>query len=391
MNEVPAAGKHALGPPQKGDLIRELLENRRHPAVAQVLRNPETHRLQILYVVIDRDGNNRPSFSFHDYRLNAAEYFYPASTVKLPLALAALEKIHTLAVPGLDADTPFRAWPGAGSAEMETTVNHAVREIFRISDNASANLLYDFLGQDELHAVLRRKGYALTEIRHRLDVALPSARNRITGPVRFFRDGKELCMLPETTGHFPFAARTDFIGGVHVEEDRTVPGPMDFSAKNRAPLEELVRMLRTVIFPETADPAERFRLSEEDFRHLYQTMGGCAPEQDAPPPERVKFLLLGGAPPAPAHAGVRIYNKSGWAYGFLSDIAYVTDARYGVEFLLGATLYTDPDGIPGSGSYGYDTVGKPFLAELGKAIYAWERARPRKYLPDLGRYIGSRP
>ena len=75
---------------------------------ATVLDDAERYRLQILYTQIDRDADNKPSFRSFGYRLDADEYFYPASTVKLPTAALALEKINRLAVDGLDRDTEMR-------------------------------------------------------------------------------------------------------------------------------------------------------------------------------------------------------------------------------------------------------------------------------------------
>ena len=54
------------------------------------MEDPERCRVQIIYTQIDRDENNTPSFTSYTYRLNENEYFYPASTVKLPAAALAL-------------------------------------------------------------------------------------------------------------------------------------------------------------------------------------------------------------------------------------------------------------------------------------------------------------
>ena len=51
-----------------------------------VMSDPERHRVQVIYTQIDRDEDNRPSFRSFRYRVDPGEYFYPASTVKLPTA-----------------------------------------------------------------------------------------------------------------------------------------------------------------------------------------------------------------------------------------------------------------------------------------------------------------
>jgi hypothetical protein len=35
---------------------------------------------------------------------------------------------------------------------------------------------------------------------------------------------------------------------------------------------------------------------------------------------------------------VRVFNKVGWAYGFLTDISYVADFKNDIEFMLTATF-----------------------------------------------------
>ena len=75
---------------------------------------------------------------------------------------------------------------------------------------------------------------------------------------------------------------------------------------------------------------------------------------------------------------VNIYNKVGFAYGTLTDVAYVQDLTHGVEFMLSATLLVNKNGIFNDNTYEFDTVGIPFLAALGRAVYAYEIAHPLK-------------
>ncbi len=75
------------------NLLEKLMQQK--PAqFGKILANPNEYRLQILYTQINRDKNNIPHFKEYSYRLNPKDYFYPASTVKMPLAFLALEKIN---------------------------------------------------------------------------------------------------------------------------------------------------------------------------------------------------------------------------------------------------------------------------------------------------------
>src|SRR5688572_12479740 len=73
----------------------------------RILENKDKLEIQIIYTQIDRDQNNRPVFHSYYYAVDSNRYFYPASTIKLPMCLLALEKINQLQVQGLDKFTPM--------------------------------------------------------------------------------------------------------------------------------------------------------------------------------------------------------------------------------------------------------------------------------------------
>ena len=74
---------------------------------------------------------------------------------------------------------------------------------------------------------------------------------------------------------------------------------------------------------------------------------------------------------------IKIYNKVGFAYGTLTDCAYITDTKNRAEFMLTATILVNKDGIFNDDQYEYDEVGIPFLAELGRAFYQFELNRKK--------------
>jgi len=82
---------------------------------------------------------------------------------------------------------------------------------------------------------------------------------------------------------------------------------------------------------------------------------------------------------------VRILNIVGQAYGYLADCAYIVDFKNKTEFFLTALVYNVPDGIIDPSHYRYQTVGFPFLEELGKLFYDYELTRPKLYKPDLSK------
>ena len=62
----------------------------------------------------------------------------------------------------------------------------------------------------------------------------------------------------------------------------------------------------------------------------------------------------------------KIANKSGWAYGYLTDTAYIRDTRSGREFIISASI-VNANQTFNDDEYEYEELGVPFLAELGRA------------------------
>lgn len=358
---------------------------------ATVLDDPEKHRIQIIYTQIDRDAENRPAFQSFSYRLSEDEYFYPASTVKLPTALLALEKLRELNVSGVNRDTEMRA----GNAESGKSIGRYVREILLVSDNEAFNRLYEFVGQESINEKLRQSGYAGTRIMHRLEVVLSVEENRNTGPIRFTNGNIAIFEQPAVRSGKDYTAehpirlgKAEIVGGVLVEE------PKDFAEKNAFPLQAQHDVIKALMFPDDVDERMRFKLDEDDYRFVYRAMSayprnsGIAEFTDVEryPDGYVKFLIFGGnATSIPEN--IRIFNKVGDAYGFLTDAAYIVDFERGVEFILAATIYTNANQTFNDNNYEYDEIGLPFMRDLGQAIYEIELDREKQRQPDIGHLL----
>ncbi len=163
----------------KKKMLPQLLK--KHPEYFKnILADPAKYRIQIIYTQINRDAKNQPHFKTYTYRLNLNEYFYPASTVKLPVALLALEKLNDLRIPGLNRDTPLRidsaytkqttVLTDSSALNHLPTIGHYIKKIFLVSDNDAYNRLYEFVGQEQLNAGLHQKGYSNVRLLHRLSV-----------------------------------------------------------------------------------------------------------------------------------------------------------------------------------------------------------------------------
>jgi hypothetical protein len=369
-----------------------------------ILDNPEKYRLQILYTQIDRDENNQPHFTSHTYRVNPQEYFYPASTVKLPGAIAALEKLNELGIEGLDKFTPLQADSAYGgqspvrgdstSADGQATIAHYIKKLFLVSDNDAYNRLYEFVGQQRLNQSMHEKGFKDVQLVHRLAIFLSPDENRHTNPFSFYKDGKVIYEQPLVNNPTPFTqARFEgMLGKGHILGDKLVNSPMDFTVKNYISVEALQGILKSVLFPEAVPAEQRFNLTEEDYAFLYKYMSMLPRESDYPaydsneyPDSYVKFLMYGNSKER-IPANIRIFNKIGNAYGFLIDNAYIVDLEKGVEFMLTAVLLVNENEVFNDGKYEYDTVGYPFMRNLGRAFYEHELKRKKEYQPNLEKF-----
>ena len=381
------------------DAYFDTLLLRQSPNLESVLRNPN-HRVQVIYTQIDRNKNGRPSFIHHYYKVQPDQYFYPASTVKLPAAILALQKLNELGVEGLDKMTTMiteAAFSGQTpvyndptSEDGRPSIAHYIKKILLVSDNDAFNRLYEFLGQEYLNNTLLRLGYDSAQIIHRLDISLSEEQNRATNPVRFYDTASRIVYeQPLVVSKLPYQQRRTLMGKGYLKNDELVEAPFDFSQKNRLTLVDLHSILMSVLFPEQVRKDQQFNLTKDDYTFLYRYMSMWPRESAFPqydtityPDAYAKFLLFGGSGNS-EDSSIRIFNKIGDAYGFLTETAYIVDFKNDVEFLLSATVYCNADGIFNDNKYEYATIGLPFLKELGKAIYDIERQRPRKNRPDL--------
>ena len=382
----------------------ESLLNSQPDRFGTVMQNPEKYRVQIMYTQIDRDFNNQPGFKTFIYNVNPSEYFYPASTVKLPVSALALEKLRRLNRPGLDLDTTMLTGAGkdflTGAETDETSPNglpsvgQYIRKILLVSDNDAFNRLYEFVGQREINERLRSMKYFDTRIIHRLESSLSEEENRWTNPVKFMQGDDVVYQQDAVYNEKSLRGRQpERLGIAEIVDGQRLERPKDFAGKNAYSLLDQHEFIKNLVFPQSAKPRSRLHLGEDDYRFLYRYMSmypgesGIDAYSDAGeyPQGYAKFLMYGGnaneIPP-----NIRIFNKVGDAYGFLTDAAYIVDFKNNIEFILSATIYTNENQTFNDDNYEYAEIGLPFLENLGQAIYEVELERKREHSPDLSRF-----
>src|SRR5688572_12652299 len=161
--------------------------------------------------------------------------------------------------------------------------------------------------------------------------------------------------------------------------------------QNNMPLEDVQQLLQSVMFPKSVPSHKRFDFSKDDYAFLYRYLSQYPSETSYPKYDTsefydsyVKFFFRDSSHRMPSH--VRVFNKVGWSYGFLTDVSYVVDFKNNVEYMLSATLYVNSDDILNDGKYEYNSMGYPFLNQLGQTIYHYELQRKRPFKPDLSAF-----
>lgn len=371
---------------------------------ADILQNRNALKVQVIYTQINRDADNKPLFKDYFFNVDTNDYFYPASTIKMPVAFLALQKLNELKLPGMDKRSSLvteqdysgqtATYNDPSTPDGRPTVAQYIKKIFLVSNNDAFNRLYEFLGQEYINLRLHKMGYEDVQVRHRLSVSLTDDENRHTNPVSIYdSSAKLLYEQPMQFSNMKFSGRHDSVGQKYYDADNHLTDhAMDFSAKNRISLEDEHHILRSVIFPNSVPQYQRFNFTPDDYHFLYQYMSQYPPETTYPSYDSatiwdgISKFLYWGAEKGTLPKNIRIFNKIGGAYGFLSDISYFVDFDKKIEFMLSAVIYCNSDGILNDDKYDYDSVGYPFMKNLGRVIYNYERKRKRDHEPDLSAF-----
>jgi hypothetical protein len=359
---------------------------RTEPACEAVLDASKHHRLQVLLAepVVAADGR----ITLQRSRLgDATQYFYPASSIKLCGAIAALLALNEhnrahgtslglhskLAIePRFTGDVRVDA-DASNVAGGSLTVGHALRKLFLVSDNAAYNHCYDLCGQDGINRAMWDGGFASVRLWHRLSESRSLAENAVT---RGLRVGDTEFAARDAAAKLDNSLWHDLdVGTGYRSGDATIERPMSFAQKNAILLEDLQDVLVEVIKPEIDTGKRGFPgLTTAQRAFVVQSLGELPRESvnpkydpDKVPDHNCKFVLRGVRDVVPAEH-LRVYDKIGRAYGFSIENAWLEDTRTGRGFFLAIVLYTNPDGILNDDRYGYEEIADPILDAVGRAV-----------------------
>jgi hypothetical protein len=364
-----------------------------------ILINKHKWNVQIIYTQINRGKNGYVRLKNFYYNHDSGTYFYPASTVKLPTTLLALQKLNELKSKGINLNSSMitdatysgqvPTYNDPNTVDGRPTIAQYIKRILLVSDNEAFNRLYEFLGQQYLNDELHKKGFTDAQILHRLDVFLSEDENRHTNPVSFFDSSNHfLYQQPMLFNTTKYEKRNDSLGNAFYSQGKLYNGAMDFSKKNRISLQDLHTILTGLIFPEAVKASERFNISEEDRQLVLKYMSSFPresvyPYYDSSYEDTYAKFIAWGDTPGSLPKTIRVFDKSGDAYGQMLDVAYVVDYEKNIEFMVSAEIYCNEDGVLNDDKYDYKTIGEPFMKNLGEALYNYELKRKKEYPAHL--------
>jgi len=369
-----------------------------------VSANIAEYELQIIYTQIDRDKNNNATFTTHFLGQEHPKYFYPASLVKLPIAVLSLEQINQLNISGLNKDSYMfsdsllkclgRVYKDSSSTTGYPSVANYIKKIMLVSDNRSYSRLYEFLGVDYINSKLESKNLKNVFIVNKFDGFCNAQDHKQRLPILFTNSNFDTLFFQK-----PFRSETNYrnpIGKVTkgkrqiTNSGKIINKPKDFTYSNYLNLNDVDAILKRIFFPLNFVKQERFNLSTTDYFFLKKYMGMWPRESyspkyaDSPYKDSFKkYLIYGNHHQKIEKDSIRIFNIVGLSYGAVADCAYIVNRDLGIEFFLSVVLYVNKNGIMNDGKYEYKKTGFPFMSSLGKAIYEYEYKRKKENKPNL--------
>lgn len=391
----------------------------------------DKYQLEIIYTKVSNPNSDKPRFKTYHYGLENT-YFYPASTVKLPIALLALEKmkekninwdnqlffqkeernyknktplyyrcemdedtleikkylknifglpLHEIKIVGKDTVNQGMGYILQIGKELPESFLDCIANMLIYSDNIASNKMFEFIGQNTIYekfyqkkwknwnsAIFRRFGtISEHENKRNLGFEIKNKHGQI-----IYQQAEAI----ENTQIKKIFEQAEIGKGYYDSNDSLLMQPMDFSNANYLSLNDLQKVLQSIMFPKTVKKKQRINCRENDLYLLQALLANSPKDQryfrnksyESAPDNLRNYLCIGGEKPQSSIKNVKIYNIVGQAYGSLIDVAYITDTENNIGFFVSARLYLNEDGILNDDKYEYQNIGLPFMRDLGKAL-----------------------
>ena len=342
------------------------------------VKDKEKYEIQILYTEVSKNTLGQTEFTDFQFHLNDQKYFYPASTIKLPITVMALSKINELRAGGSNISLKSKIKLSLINDRKEiiikdsiTSFQNLIADVFLVSDNSASNVLIDFLGYNYFNLSMRNSGYENTYLNHKFnpDPFIDSTWiiSTLDNDIISSKENKITVLASRNISNLK-KGKKRFIDGEIINE------PLDFSLKNRSSLTDMHNIMKNLIYPEIT--LSKFNLNVEDYDFLrywmsrltFEDLGNKYITNDKFFNSYNKFFIH-GIDTVLKKTDIRVYNKIGQAYGTSTDSAYIKNYKEDIEFFLTATIYTNNNEIINDDIYEYSDIAIPFLSKLSNILY----------------------
>ena len=353
---------------------------RKNDFLKEIIKEKEDYEIQILLTKIDQ-YNSKVDFQEYKYQLDDNKYFYPASTIKLPIVVLTLKKINELRSKGSEITLKSKInlnykddYSELVIRDSITSFQNLIADVFLVSDNSASNILIDFIGYNYFNHEMENAGFDKTYLNHKFNPdpyvnstwQISDLDNNIISSIN---DNQKIIKADEKTNGLEKGERRYFKGEILDES-------LNFSEKNRSSITDMHNLIKYIFYPEIFDSTNTFNLNVEDYDFLRYWMSRFTYEDigekfigDEKFFETYNKFFIHGDEQSVSNEQIRVYNKIGQAYGTSIDNGLIKNYQDNVEFILTATIYTNKNKVINDNLYEYDDLAVPFLAKLSRAIY----------------------
>ena len=353
---------------------------RKNDFLKEIIKDKEDYEIQVLLTKIDQ-YNSQVDFQEYKYQLDDNKYFYPASTIKLPIVVLTLKKINELRSKGSEITLKSKITLNYKDDYSElvirdsiTSFQNLIADVFLVSDNSASNILIDFIGYNYFNHEMENAGFDKTYLNHKFNPdpyvnytwQISDLDNNIISSIN---DNQKIIKADEKTNGLEKGERRYFKGEILDES-------LNFSEKNRSSITDMHNLIKYIFYPEIFDSTNTFNLNVEDYDFLRYWMSRFTYEDigekfigDEKFFETYNKFFIHGDEQSVSNEQIRVYNKIGQAYGTSIDNGLIKNYQDNVEFILTATIYTNKNKVINDNLYEYDDLAVPFLAKLSRAIY----------------------
>ena len=350
------------------------------PYFKEIIKDKEDYEIQVMLTKVN-DDNTKIDFQNYQYQHDENQYFYPASTIKLPIIVLTLKKINELRSKGSDITLKSKIilntkdnYSNFKLQDSITSFQNIIADIFLVSDNSASNILIDFIGYNYFNDEMQNAGFDKTYLNHKFNPdpyvnstwQISDLDNNIISSIN---DNQKIIIANDKTNGLNKGERRYFNGEILDES-------LNFSKKNRFSITDMHNLIKYIFYPEIFDKANAFNLNVEDYDFIRYWMSRFTYEDigekfigDENFFETYNKFFIHGDEQSVSNEQIRVYNKIGQAYGTSIDNGLIKNYQNNVEFILTSTIYTNKNKVINDNLYEYDDIAVPFLAKLSRAIY----------------------